>query len=158
MERFSNYQFDMVRLGIGHYGISAVNHNLLEEVSTLKTTILQIKNVPKTESVGYNRKGKLIRDSIIGVIPIGYADGYDRRLGNGVGKVLVNGKLAPVVGNVCMDICMIDITDIPAKEGDTVILFGQGNSINELAKSLQTIAYEVLTGISRRVKRVYYKE
>jgi len=158
VERFSNYQFDMVRLGIGHYGISAVNHNLLEEVSTLKTTILQIKNVPKTESVGYNRKGKLIRDSIIGVIPIGYADGYDRRLGNGVGKVLVNGKLAPVVGNVCMDICMIDITDIPAKEGDTVILFGQGNSINELAKSLQTIAYEVLTGISRRVKRVYYKE
>lgn len=158
VERFSHYQFDMVRLGIGHYGVSAINHNLLQEVCTLKTTILQMKTVPVTETVGYNRKGKLTRESIIGVIPIGYADGYDRKLGNGVGKVLVNGKLAPVVGNVCMDICMIDLTGIPAKEGDTVVLFGHGNSINELAKSLQTIPYEVLTGISRRVKRVYFKE
>lgn len=158
VERFSHYQFDMVRLGIGHYGVSAVNHNLLQEVCTLKTTILQIKTVPSTESVGYNRKGKLTRESIIGVIPIGYADGYDRKLGNGVGKVFVNGKLAPVVGNVCMDICMIDLTGIPSKEGDAVVLFGHGYSINELAKSLQTISYEVLTGISRRVKRVYYKE
>ncbi|MBN1462795.1 MAG: bifunctional UDP-N-acetylmuramoyl-tripeptide:D-alanyl-D-alanine ligase/alanine racemase [Paludibacteraceae bacterium] len=158
VERFSHYQFDMVRLGIGHYGFSAIDSKLLQEVCTLKTTILQIKTVSASETVGYNRKGKLTRDSIIGVIPIGYADGYDRKLGNGVGKVLVNGKLAPVVGNVCMDICMIDLTGISAKEGDTVVLFGQGNSINKIANSLQTIPYEVLTGISRRVKRVYYKE
>ena len=158
VERFPQYQFDMVRLGIGQYGISAIDHKLLEEVCTLKTTILQIKTVPASETVGYNRKGKLTKESVIGVIPIGYADGYDRKLSNGVGKVLVNGKIAPIVGNVCMDTCMINLTGISAKEGDTVILFGQGLSINELAKSLQTIPYEVLTGISRRVKRVYFKE
>jgi len=158
VERFPQYQFDMVRLGIGHYGISAVDHSKLQEVCTLKTTILQIKTVPANETVGYNRKGRLTRESVIGAIPIGYADGYDRKLGNGVGKVLVNGQLAPIVGNVCMDVCMIDLTGIPAKEGDAVELFGQGHSINEIAKSLQTIPYEVLTGISRRVKRVYFKE
>lgn len=158
VERFPQYQFDMVRLGIGHYGISAIDHKLLQEVCTLKTTILQIKTVPASETVGYNRKGKLTRESVIGSIPIGYADGYDRKLSNGVGKVLVNGKFAPIIGNVCMDICMIDLSGIPAKEGDTVVLFGKGHSINDLAKSLNTIAYEVLTGISRRVKRVYFKE
>lgn len=158
IERFSQYQFDMVRLGIGHYGMSVVDNAKLEEVCTLKTTILQIRKVPATETVGYSRKGKLKRDSIIGAIPIGYADGYDRHLGNGVGKVLVNGQIAPVVGNVCMDVCMIDLTDVQAKEGDEVILFGKDLSINEIAKSLQTIPYEVLTGISRRVKRIYFKE
>lgn len=158
VERFSQYQFDMVRLGIGHYGISAVDHSKLEEVCTLKSTILQIKTVPATETVGYSRKGKLTCESVIGAIPIGYADGYDRKLSNGVGKVLVSGRLAPIVGNVCMDVCMVDLTGIPAKEGDSVVLFGKVHSINELAKSLQTIPYEVLTGISRRVKRVYYKE
>lgn len=158
IERFSKYQFDMVRLGIGHYGMSAVDNGKLEEVCTLKTTILQIRNVPATETVSYCRNGKLKRDSVVGAIPIGYADGYDRKLGNGVGKVLVNGQFAPIVGNVCMDVCMIDLTGIPAQEGDTVVLFGKGNSINEIAKSLQTISYEVLTGISRRVKRVYFKE
>lgn len=158
IERFSQYQFDMVRLGIGHYGMSAVDNGKLEEVCTLKTTILQIRNVPATETVSYCRNGKLKRDSVIGAIPIGYADGYDRKLGNGVGKVLVNGQFASIVGNVCMDVCMIDLTGIPAQEGDTVVLFGKGNSINEIAKSLQTISYEVLTGISRRVKRVYFKE
>jgi alanine racemase len=159
IERFPQYQFDMVRLGIGHYGISAVDNARLEEVCTLKSSILQIRRVPATETVGYCRKGKLQRDSLIGVIPVGYADGYDRHLGNGVGKVLVKGQLAPIVGNVCMDICMIDLTDIPAvKEGDAVILFGKEYSINNIARSLQTIAYEVLTGISRRVKRIYFKE
>lgn len=158
IERFSQYQFDMVRLGIGHYGMSSVDNALLEEVCTLKTTILQIRNVPATETVSYCRNGKLKKDSVIGAIPIGYADGYDRKLGNGVGRVLVNGQVAPIVGNVCMDVCMIDLTGIPAQEGDTVVLFGKGNSINEVAKSLQTIPYEVLTGISRRVKRVYFKE
>ncbi len=158
VERFPQYQFDMVRLGIGHYGVSAVNHALLEEVCTLKTTILQIKTIPATETVGYSRKGKLTRESVIGAIPIGYADGYDRKLGNGVGKVLVNGHIVPIIGNVCMDVCMIDLTDIPAKEGDTVTLFGNGLSINEVAGWLDTIPYEVLTGVSRRVKRVYFKE
>ncbi len=158
IERFPQYQFDMVRLGIGHYGVSALNHAFLQEVCTLKTTILQIKTVPATETVGYGRKGKLNRLTTIATIPIGYADGYDRKLSNGVGKVWVNGQLAPILGNVCMDICMIDITGISANEGDTVIVFGKENSIHELAKQLDTIPYEILTGISRRVKRIYFKE
>lgn len=158
IERFNQYQFDMVRLGIGHYGMSAVDNSRLQEVCTLKTTILQIRKVQPSETIGYSRNGKLTRESVIGAIPIGYADGFDRKLGNRVGKVLVNGKFAPIVGNICMDVCMIDLTDIDAKEGDTVILFGKGYSINEVAKQLGTISYEVLTGVSRRVKRVYFKE
>jgi alanine racemase len=158
IERFNQYQFDMVRLGIGHYGMSAVDNSRLQEVCTLKTTILQIRKVQPTETIGYGRNGKLTRESVIGAIPIGYADGFDRKLGNRAGKVLVNGKFAPIVGNICMDVCMIDLTGIDAKEGDTVILFGKGYSINEVAKQLGTISYEVLTGVSRRVKRVYFKE
>ncbi|MEE1541574.1 MAG: alanine racemase C-terminal domain-containing protein, partial [Paludibacteraceae bacterium] len=158
IERFSDYQHDMVRLGIGHYGISSVPTQKLEEVCSLKTNILQIKHVPANETVGYSRKGVLNRDSVIGAIPIGYADGLDRHLGNGVGKVLVNGKRAPIVGNVCMDVCMIDLTDINAEEGDEVTIFGNGLSINEVAQWLGTIPYEVLTSISRRVRRIYYKE
>lgn len=158
IERFSDFQHDMVRLGIGHYGISATPDQKLEEVCALKTNILQIKHVPANETVGYSRKGVLKRDSVIGAIPIGYADGLDRHLGNGVGWVLVNGKRAPIVGNVCMDVCMIDLTDINAKEGDEVTIFGDGLSINEVAQWLGTIPYEVLTSISRRVKRIYYKE
>ena len=149
---------NMVRLGIGHYGITSVPTQKLEEVCTLKTNILQIKHVPADETVGYSRKGVLNRDSVIGAIPIGYADGLDRHLGNGVGKVLVNGKRAPIVGNVCMDVCMIDLTGINAEEGDEVTIFGNGLSINEVAQWLGTIPYEVLTSISRRVRRIYYKE
>ena len=158
IERFSDYQFDMVRLGIGHYGISAVDNKLLEEVCTLKTNILQIKHVPASETIGYSRKGVLERDSVIGAIPIGYADGLDRHLGNRHGKVWVNGKFAPIVGNICMDVCMIDLTGIDAQEGDIVEIFGKHQSITEVADLLGTISYEVLTGVSRRVKRVYYKE
>lgn len=159
IERFSQYQFDMVRLGIGHYGISAATNNVLEEVCTLKTKILQIRNVSADDTVGYSRKGKLNRDSVIGAIPIGYADGLNRKLGNYNGKVLVNDHFAPFVGNICMDVCMIDLTDVPhVKEGDDVIIFGKGNSIQTLAQTLETIPYEVLAGISKRVKRVYYKE
>lgn len=159
IERFSDYQFDMVRLGIGHYGMSAVDSSRLEEVCTLKTNILQIRRVPATDTVGYSRKGTLTRDSIIGAIPIGYADGFNRKLGNRNGKVLVNGCFAPIVGNVCMDVCMIDLTDVPnVKEGDTVILFGKGHPIQGVADTLGTISYEVLAGISKRVKRVYYRE
>lgn len=158
IERFPQYQFDMVRLGIGHYGISATDHASLEEVCTLKTSILQIRKVSAGDTVGYSRKGQLTRDSLIGAIPLGYADGYDRKLGNGVGKVLVNGHIAPVVGNVCMDVTMIDLTGIPAQEGDTVVLFGKEHSIRKMAHALQTIPYEVLTSISRRVKRIYFKD
>ncbi len=158
IERFSDYQFDMVRLGIGHYGISAIDNKRLQEVCALKTNILQIKHVPACETVGYSRKGKLNQDSVIGAIPIGYADGLDRHLGNRNGKVWVNGKFAPIVGNVCMDVCMIDLTGIDAQEGDVVEVFGPHQSITELADKLGTIPYEILTSVSRRVKRVYYKE
>lgn len=159
IERFSDFQFDMVRLGIGHYGMSAVDSSRLEEVCTLKTNILQIRKVVVSDTVGYSRKGTLTRDSIIGAIPIGYADGFNRKLGNRNGKVLVNGCFAPIVGNVCMDVCMIDLTDVPnVKEGDTVILFGKGHPIQGVADTLGTISYEVLAGISKRVKRVYYRE
>jgi alanine racemase len=158
IERFHQYQLDMVRLGIGLLGISAVNSPHLEEVCTLKTNILQIKEVPESETIGYARKGTLKRNSIIGTLPIGYADGFNRKLGNGKGKALVNGMPVPIIGNICMDLCMIDITDVNAKEGDSVILFGNEQSIRELAYQLETIPYEILSGISKRVKRIYYKE
>jgi alanine racemase len=157
-ERFSRYRFDMVRLGIGLYGISAVNSPKVEEVCTLKTNILQIRRVPATETVGYSRKGVLTGDSVIGVLPIGYADGFNRKLGNGNGKAFVNGKLAPIVGNICMDLCMIDLTGLEAKEGDPVTLFGKGYPVKEVANQLETIPYEVLSNVSKRVKRVYFKE
>lgn len=158
IERFPEAQFDMVRLGIGLYGISVVDNQALQPVATLKTRILQLRKTKKEETVGYNRRGILSRDSIIACIPIGYADGLDRRLGNGVGKVLVNGHLCPIVGNICMDICMIDVTDVPASEGDKVIIFGEGINITDIANQLETIPYEVLTSISPRVKRIYFKE
>ncbi len=159
IERFPNAQFDMIRLGIGLYGISAVHQDNLQVVSTLKTFIAQLRELPAEETVGYNRSGQLTRKSIIATIPIGYADGLNRRLSNGVGKVMVNGALAPIAGKVSMDLCMIDVTDIAnVKEGDEVIVFGENPSISETAKALSTIPYEVLTSISRRVKRVYMQE
>ena len=150
------YQFDMVRLGIGLYDVSALPNVRLETVCTLKTVILQIRDVKAGDTIGYSRKGKITRDSRIGVIPIGYADGFDRHLGNGVGEVWVNGHRAPVVGNVSMDISMIDLTGIPASEGDSVEIFGKNITIQEIAGKLQTIPYEILTSVSRRVKRVYF--
>jgi alanine racemase len=158
IERFPEAQFDMVRLGIGLYGISTLDTMLLRPVAALKTRILQIREVQQGETVGYNRNGVLTRDSRIACIPIGYADGLDRRLGNGNGKVLINGQLCPIVGNICMDICMVDITDVPTEEGDSVLIFGEEITISELAGQLQTIPYEILTSISPRVKRIYYKE
>lgn len=158
IERFPEYQFDMVRLGIGHYGVSASNGSQLRQVCTLKTIILQIKNIRAGETVGYNRNGELTRDSRIAVLPIGYADGYDRKLGNGTGEVFINGHRAKVIGNVSMDLCTVDVTDIPAKEGDIVEIFGDHITIAEIAAKLGTIPYEVLTGVSRRVKRVYFQE
>ena len=157
--RFTKHQMDMVRLGIGLYGVSPMETSqILRPVSTLKTTILQIHEYEAGTTIGYGRNGILSRTSRIAAIPIGYADGFDRRLGNGRGEVLVNGHRAPIVGNVCMDICMIDVTDIPCNEGDRVEIFGENLPVQELAQRLDTIAYEVLTSISSRVKRIYYRE
>jgi len=160
ISRFSQSQFDMVRLGIGLYGVGAneLEQKQLENVSTLKSNITQIKNIKAKDTIGYNREFLAENDIKIGIIPIGYADGLNRSLGNGKGKLLVKGKFAPIIGNICMDMCIIDITEIKVKEGDEVIVFGEDFSINDLAKDLETIPYEVLTGISRRVKRVYFME
>lgn len=158
--RFPGAQFEMVRLGIGLYGIGAnpEDQSQLKNVSTLKTTISQIKNVPAGESIGYSRKFVAKKDMRIATVPIGYADGLSRRLSNGKGKMIIKDKCAPIVGNVCMDMCMLDISDMSCSEGDEVIVFGSEYSAYEIAKDMDTIPYEVFTGISRRVKRVYYQE
>ncbi len=158
--RFPEAKFDMVRLGIGLYGveITATEQNALQTVGTLKTIISQIKNLKKGETVGYSRQGILEKDSRIATIAIGYADGFDRRLSKGVGRVLVNGVACPVVGNVCMDMTMIDVSDAVCAEGDEAIIFGKDLPISDLAKSINTIPYEILTGVSERVKRVFYRE
>ena len=158
IERFPEYHHDMVRLGLGLYGISPVGDRLLRPISTLKSTILQIHDVPESETVGYSRRGQLVRPSRIASLPIGYADGLNRRLGNGLGYCLVNGHPAPYVGNICMDVCMIDVTDIPCHEGDSVEIFGPHLPVTQLAQWLGTIPYEVLTGISTRVRRIYIVE
>jgi alanine racemase len=154
-------QLDMVRLGIGLYGInaSATGELDLQTVATLKSTVAQVKQVKAGESVSYNRKGVVKRDSIIATVRIGYADGYVRRLGNGIGKMIVKNKYAPVVGQVCMDMTMIDVTDIAGvKEGDEVIIIGKELPVQKIAEWAGTIPYEIMTGISQRVKRVYYEE
>ena len=158
IERYPGAQFDMVRLGLGLYGVDPYTNKILHNVSTLKTTILQIREVPQEDTVGYSRKGRLNRDSRIAAIPIGYADGLNRRLGNGNAYCLVNGQKAPYVGNICMDVCMIDVTDIDCKEGDKVIVFGDDLPVTLLADVLGTIPYEILTGVSNRVKRVYFQD
>ena len=159
IQRFPEYQMDMVRMGIGLYGIGIDENSPIRPVATLKTRILQIKELEAEETVGYNRKGKLGKPSRIAAIPIGYADGLSRSFGNGNGYVLLNGKKAPFVGNICMDVCMIDITDIEnVNEGDMVTVFGAEPSISELAQKTNTIPYEILTSISKRVKRIYYQE
>ena len=158
IERCPEAQFDMVRLGIGLYGIDPYSNRILHNVTTLKTTILQIHDVPADETVGYSRKGVLARDSRIAAIPIGYADGLNRHLGNGHAYCLINGKKAPYVGNICMDVCMVDVTDIDCKEGDKVVVFGDSLPVTVLSDILDTIPYEILTGVSNRVKRVYYQD
>ena len=158
-ERFLESQLDMVRLGIGLYGISPIGEDArLRPISTLKTIILQIHDVPAEETVGYSRKGSLERDSRIAALPIGYADGLNRKLGNRKGYCIVNGKKAPYIGNICMDVCMIDVSDIECKEGDTVEIFGPTLPVAKLAEWLETIPYEVLTSVSTRIKRVYYSD
>lgn len=158
IEHFPARQMDMCRLGLGLYGINPRDNGVINNVSTLKTTILQIRNVKAGESIGYSRRTILDRDSIIAAIPIGYADGLNRHLGNRHGYCLVNGQRAEYVGNICMDVCMIDVTDIVCHEGDSVEIFGDNLPVTVLSDILDTIPYEVLTSISNRVKRVYFEE
>ena len=158
IERFPEYHWDMCRLGIGLYGMSFLPVSGTKNVCTLKTTILSIKAVPAGSSIGYGRHTTLTEERQIAVIPIGYADGFDRRFSNYGGEVLVRGKRCPVVGNVCMDQAMIDVTGTDAQPGDYAIVFGDQLPIQELAAKLQTIPYEVLTSISRRVQRTYFYE
>ena len=158
IEHFPERQMDMCRLGIGLYGVDPRNKRMLSTVSTLKTTILQMRHVPAGETVGYSRKGKIERDSVIAAIPIGYADGLNRGLGNRRCYCLVNGQKAEYVGNICMDVAMIDVTDIPCVEGDQVEIFGEHLPVTVLSDVLDTIPYEVLTGVSNRVKRVYFQD
>jgi alanine racemase len=158
IERFSDYQFDMVRLGIGHYGVSTLPEVQLRQVCALKTIVLQLKKVKAGETVGYNRNGVATEDKLIAMLPIGYADGYDRKLGNGLGEVFIKGKRAKVFGNVSMDLIAVDVTGMDVQEGDSVEIFGDHITITEIAEKLNTIPYEILTGVSRRVKRVYFSE
>ena len=160
ISRFPQYQFDMVRLGIGLYGVPTceVDRGLLQPVVSLKTTINQIKHIPAGDSIGYNRHGRAEHDMRIGIVPIGYADGLSRLLGNGNGTFYVNNKPVKIVGDICMDMCMLDLTDVEAAEGDTVVIFDAEHDIADIAKACQTIPYEIMTRVSQRVKRVYYQE
>ena len=160
ISRFTDYQYDMVRLGIGIYGIAPCEEDKgkLKTVVSLKTTIVQIKEYEVGETIGYSRKGKIERKSRIGVVPIGYADGLKRELGNGNACFYVNGQAAPIIGNICMDMCMIDLTGIDCKEDDTAILFNEDYPVERIAEACDTIPYEILTSISQRVKRIYYQE
>jgi alanine racemase len=157
IERFSDYQFDMCRLGIGLYGFSFAGAKL-RNVCTLRTTILSVKTVKAGETIGYGRHTTLSEDRVIAVIPIGYADGFDRRFSNYGGEVVIRGKRCPVVGNVCMDQAMIDVTGTDAQPGDEAEIFGDRLPLEELAAKLNTITYEILTSVSRRVQRIYYYE
>jgi alanine racemase len=150
---------DMVRLGIGMYGVDPVSQNhQLKPVATLKTIISQKRHVKRGESIGYGRRGIAAHDIDVATIAIGYADGYSRAFSNGSGVVLVNGKRAPVIGNVCMDMTMIDVTGLDAREGDEVIVFGEALPLHEVAARINTIPYEILTNTSERVKRIFVAE
>jgi alanine racemase len=150
---------DMVRVGIGLYGVENSIIQSAQPAIALRSTIAQVKKVSAGNSISYNRKTILDSDAIIATVRLGYADGYPRKLGNGVGQVMVRGKRAPIVGTICMDMFMIDVTAIEnVREGDDVILFGKDLTVQEVAKWAGTIPYEILTGISQRVKRVYFQE
>jgi alanine racemase len=159
IERFPDAQFDMVRLGIGLYGVGVgETAKCLTNIGTLSSAIVQVKQIDEGETIGYGRHGLATSPKTIATVPIGYADGLNRKLGNGTGYFMVNGKAAPIIGNICMDACMIDITGIDAREGDRVIVMGEIPSVAEIASLTGTIPYEVLTGISQRVKRVYVSD
>jgi alanine racemase len=159
--RHPQLQLDMVRLGIGLYGVDSGGGTALhlQTVASLKSTVAQLKQLHPGDSVSYNRRGRVQQESLIATIRMGYADGYPRRLGNGVGKVWIGGQLLPVIGTVCMDMFMVDVTALPSvKEGDEVIIFGKELPVQQLAEWAGTIPYEIMTGISQRVKRVYFEE
>ena len=158
IEHFPERQMDMCRLGLGLYGVDPRTNRMLSTVSTLKTTILQMRHVPAGDTVGYSRKGRIDRDSVIAAIPIGYADGLNRHLGNRHCYCLVNGQKAEYVGNICMDVAMIDVTGIDCREGDQVEIFGEHLPVTVLSDITDTIPYEILTGVSNRVKRVYFQD
>ncbi|MES2266048.1 MAG: bifunctional UDP-N-acetylmuramoyl-tripeptide:D-alanyl-D-alanine ligase/alanine racemase [Bacteroidota bacterium] len=161
ISRWPNARYDMVRLGIGLYGVDAAvprEETGLQPVATLKTTVSQVKKVSAAETIGYSRNGSLKADGKIATVRIGYADGYLRAFGNGVGKMLINGTLVPTVGNITMDMCMLDVSNVEVKEGDEVIIFNQQQRIEDLAQQIGTIPYEILTNVSQRVKRVYFYE
>ncbi len=160
IERFPQAQFDMARLGIGLYGIGKAGTHSLRHISTLRTRIVQIKELDASQTVGYGRAGHLRRMSRVATIPIGYADGLNRHLGEGAWSVSVKGERVPIVGRICMDTCMIDVTGIEAQEGDPVFIFSPlpHNTVEDMARVLGTISYEIMTGISGRVKRIYTKE
>ena len=157
IERFPERHLDMVRLGLGLYGIDPIDNRRLHNVTSLRTTILEIRDVPEGDSIGYSRRTFVDRPSRVAAIPIGYADGLNRHLGNRHCYCLVNGQKAPYLGNICMDVCMIDVTDIPCHEGDRVEIFGDSLPVTVLSDVLDTIPYEVLTSVSNRVKRVYFQ-
>ena len=159
--RWPNAQYDMVRLGIGLYGIDAAvstADNSLQPIASLKTSVSQVKKIPAGETISYSRSGSLLKDGKIATVRIGYADGYLRAFGNGIGKMLIKGVLVPTVGNITMDMCMLDVTNVDVREGDEVIIFNEEQRIEELATQIGTIHYEILTNVSQRVKRVYFYE
>lgn len=159
IERFATHHYDMARLGIGLYGFSPVTNQAFNPIATLSTTILQIKTVPAGDTIGYGCKGKLTRDSKIAIIPIGYADGFSRKLGNGNYFIIINGIPCPTIGNICMDTCMIDVTDTNVNEGDRIVLFGTSDMpLYRMADAMSTIPYEILTNLSSRIQRIYYQE
>lgn len=159
IERFPQYQFDMVRLGIGIYGVSALPGNHLSPVASFKCKVLQVKTLqPSDGTVGYGRHGKIAADgTVVATIPVGYADGLDRHLSRGKGSFSVNGKRVPTIGNICMDMTMLDVTGLDVKVGDTVTIFGEDPTVSELADILGTIPYEILTSVPRRIERVIVK-
>ncbi len=156
IERFSEYQFDMVRLGIGIYGVSALPGRKLSPVASFKCKILQIKHLsPEDGTIGYGRYGKISPEgTVIATIPVGYADGVDRRLGRGAASFMLNGHRVPTIGNICMDMCMLDITGVDAQVGDTVTIFGEDPTASEIAAILGTIPYEIFTSVPRRIERI----
>jgi len=158
--RHPQLQMNMVRLGIGLYGVEIETHLLdLHPVATLRSTIAQIKHLKAGDTVSYNRRGVVKEDAVIATVRIGYADGYSRRFSNGKGRMWIKGKLAPVIGTVCMDMTMIDVTNLPdVKEGDEVIIFGKELPVQQVASWIDTIPYELMTSVSQRVKRIYFQE
>ena len=158
IERFSEYQFDMVRLGIGLWGYNCENQDKLRNVCSLSTHIIQLKDVAAGETVGYNRRGAVPSPKKVALLPLGYADGIDRRLGNGKASFFINGHKVHTIGNICMDLLMVDVTGLDVKVGDKVVIFSDEQPLSDIAGMLGTITYEVLTSVSPRVRRVYYRE